>query len=185
MAGKTPQSSKPSGQSAKRPAISISANFDEPTRAQKSRAAAAADKSGALPTTRSNVIIWSVVAIVLGLPVLIVIWLVALPGDDEDRFPRARVVEARREMAVIATKAQLAYRAGPDKISASPDLLALAVTQTELGGEYDITYQMTYDRHSGVLTVFAPSMFADPPSELIMVVNLGTGEFTFNREAPK
>lgn len=185
MAGKPPQSNQPTGQPAKRPAINISTNFDEPSRAQRTRAAAAADKSGALPTTRSNVIVWSVVALVIGLPILVVIWLVAMPDNDEDRYPKAKVIEARREMALIATKAQLSYRAAPDKIPKNPNALTFAVTQADLGGGYDITYQMIYDKQSGVLTVFAPSIFADPPSELIMVVNLGTGDFSFNREVPK
>lgn len=185
MAGKAPQSGPASGGSGKRPAIAINTNFDEPPRAQVMRAKAAADRSDALPTTRSNTIVWSVVAIVLGLPVIAVIWLVAMPEDDVDRYPKARAIEARNEMAIIATKAQAVFSVNPDRIPASPTPDSFAVTTTDLGGEFEIRYQMSFDRTGGTLTIFAPGMFADMPQDLIMVVNLRTGTSSVNREPPR
>lgn len=179
MAGKPPQNNPKSGASGKRPAINIDANFDEPSRAKVAKALAAADRSDALPSTRSNIIIWSIVALVIGVPILAIIWLVVMPDNPTDRYPAKKVMEARQEMAVIGARAKTKFEANPDSIPRAPTVQALGVTEKDLGGEYDIAYEIMYD--NGILTIFAHSMFADPPSDLIMLMNLRTGEITYNR----
>ena len=180
MAGKQPQGSPQSGASGKRPAINIDANFDEPSRAKVARALLAADRSGALPTARSNVVIWSIVAIVIGAPIIAIIWLIAMPDNPVDRYPVKRVMEARSEMAAIGARAKKLYDSNPQSIPPGPTLQTFGVPESELAGEYDIAYEIMYA--NGILTIFAASMFADPPSELIMQMNLKTGEITYNRD---
>jgi hypothetical protein len=181
MAGKQPQDNPQSGAQGKRPAINIATNFDEPSRAKVAKAMAAADRRGELPTTRSNIIVWSVVAIVMGLPVIAIIWLIVMPDNPVDRYPVKQVIEARMEMATIGQRAKKIYETNPQSIPTGPTLQTFGVTEQELGGEFDISYNMSYS--NGILTIFAPAMFADAPTELIGLMNLNTGEMTYNREA--
>jgi hypothetical protein len=181
MAGKPPQNAPQSGSSGKRPAINIDANFDEPSRAKVARSMAAVDRSGALPSMRSNIIIWSIVALVIGGPILAIVWLVIMPDNPVDRYPVKRVMEARMEMATIGSRAKTMFDTRPDSIPRAPTVQLLGVTESDLGGEYDIDYEIIYDK--GILTIFAHSMFADAPTDLIMLMNLSTGEISYNREA--
>ncbi len=73
------------------------------------------------------------------------------------------------------------YETNPESIPTGPTLQTFGVTEQDLGGEYDIGYNMTYS--NGILTIFAPDMFADAPRELIALMNLNTGEISYNREA--
>lgn len=184
MAGK-PNPDAAGGQG-KKPAISIDANFDEPSRQRPSAARPVAPvvqgRSTALPTTRSNIVVYSIIAIVIGAPIIAVIWLVAMPDSGEDRYPKAKALEARREMTLMATKAQLIYNADPNRIPKSPTPQDLGMTSADLGGDFTINYQMIYDPQAGVLTIFAQSIFGDAPSDLVLSVNLRTGTSNFNRE---
>lgn len=183
MAGKPSQGA--AGGQGKRPAISIDANFDEPSRgrgqAGKPSPGRTGGRSDALPSTRSNVIVYSIIAIVIGLPIVAIIWLVVMPESGEDRYPKAKVVEARKEMMLMATKAQLIYNSDPNRIPKSPTPQDLGMTASDLGGDFDVKYQMLYDPQAGVLTIFAQSIFGDPPTELVLSVNLRASTTSFNR----
>lgn len=188
MAGNKPQAGKPPHQgknpsaSGKRPAITIESSFDEKpeTKRAAARIALSRERGEGRVTQTSRIIFGSIVGVIIGVPIIAVIWLALLSSENPNRYPPERALEARANADVISQRALALYAKAPARFPAAPTLESFGLNADVMAGKHRLTYEISYAYPA--ITIVVKDVYAEKPRELAMVVNLETGAKSFNRD---